>query len=429
MVSPDPPFDPRWLDELVELVSTPRRRPPRLEDVYLERHLEVRLTAADGVWQMQECRSEGTAVRWSFPARGVLTGRTGVTPAIVSELLTRHGCDARPSSRTAPASELDAPRGWSEWARALAARFGARRVSVIYAERRAAVVRADGWREAATPALVRVEASDEPAAALLATWGHPRLGEWLSRLLEAPPPKPWTPDPGERLPVLFTDGSGGVLLHELLGHMAEADLVVCGASPLVGLVGAALGPATLTVVDDPTRSDLPGGFSCDDEAVPAAILPIVTDGRLAGWICDRASGELLGHPPGRGRRSSWRRPPAPRLSNLVVAPGEEDPVAMERAVDRGLVVTRLGGATTDTASGRVVLRVERGWELRHGRRRRAVSGCELTGGILATLARLDATLGNDAEADWRLGWCVKDGEPLATGSLCPTLLVHEMEVA
>ena len=41
-----------------------------------------------------------------------------------------------------------------------------------------------------------------------------------------------------------------------------------------------------------------------------------------------------------------------------------------------------GGATVDPGSRRVVLRVERGWELRHGRRRRALAPFELTGDAL-----------------------------------------------
>lgn len=118
----------------------------------------------------------------------------------------------------------------------------------------------------------------------------------------------------------------------------------------------------------------------------------------------------------------------PRLSNLLVAPGTTDPADLERGLKLGLVVTRLGGATVDPVSGRAVIRVEGGWEVRNGRRRRPLARLELVGDILRVLAGIDPAVGHDAVTDWRLGWCVKAGWPLPTGSVAPTLLVRGLEV-
>jgi len=230
------------------------------------------------------------------------------------------------------------------------------------------------------------------------------------------------------VPVLLRSGTAGVLLHELIGHLTESDLVLSGDSPLAGLSGAAVTTVAIDVADDPRRGDLPGAFSCDDEGVPASPLSLVRAGRLVGWLCDRAGAHGLDAPAGRGRRASWARPPVPRLSNLIVAPGTADPEDLQRELREGLLVTRLGGATVDPLSGRIVLRVERGWELRQGRRRRPLEPFELTGGALDVLAHIEPAVGRDPSPDWRLGWCVKDGVPLPTGSEAPTLLVHHLEV-
>jgi TldD protein len=228
--------------------------------------------------------------------------------------------------------------------------------------------------------------------------------------------------------VLLSNGTAGVLLHELIGHLAESDLVLSGDSPLVALAGASITSLPIHIVDDPCRDDLPGAFSCDDEGTAAAPLELVRDGRLVGWLCDRAGARRLGVAAGRGRRASWDRPPVPRLSNLIVAAGATEPDELQRSLAEGLLVTRLGGATVDPLTGRVVLRVERGWEIRHGRRRRAVEPFELTGGALDVLAHIEPVVGCDPVPDWRLGWCVKDGLPLPTGSEAPSLLVHQLEV-
>jgi len=228
--------------------------------------------------------------------------------------------------------------------------------------------------------------------------------------------------------VLFSSGTAGVLMHELVGHMAESDLVSSGASPLADLVGAIISTPALEVTDDPTREDLAGAFDFDDEGVPAKPIRLIRAGQFESFLCDREGSRLLETDAGRGRRATWNRPPVARLSNLVVTPGETSVEELEADLDHGVVVTRIGGATVDPVSSRLVLRVERGWEVRHGRRRRPLAPCELTGSVMEVLGNIDRRIGSDPVTDWRLGWCLKGGVPLATGSEAPSLLVQRLEV-
>jgi hypothetical protein len=423
------PLDPKWLQLLSERCVDLRGGGARFEDLYLEQRLEVRAVAVDNQFQTESCRMEGAAARWRSPSRVVLLARTGLSTSAIGELLGRQADRvALPPSRPLPKAELDPPRRWLEWAREVSGRLGPSSSVIRYLSRRAAVIRGDGWVPISSPPLVRIERSGEAPIALLAVWGHPQLGHRLGELLETPPTKRWEPSSGTQMPVLFTSGTAGTLIHELIGHMAESDLVGVGASPLSGLSGATITAPSLDIFDDPTRVDLPGAFDHDDEGVIARRLPLVESGRLCAYLCDREGGRRLDHRPGRGRRAGWDRPPVSRQSNLVVAPGKFLPEELEADLDHALVVTRIAGATVDPVSARTVLRVERGWELRHGRRRRPLAPCELTGSVLEILARIDSRIGSDPVADWRLGWCVKDGLPLATGSEAPTLLVKQLEV-
>jgi predicted Zn-dependent protease len=112
----------------------------------------------------------------------------------------------------------------------------------------------------------------------------------------------------------------------------------------------------------------------------------------------------------------------------VIAAGEVKAEELERDLSHGFVVTRIGGATVDPLSTRLVLRVERGWEIRHGRRRRPLAPFELTGGVLDVISHVEDQIGSDSKPDWRLGWCVKDGLPLPTGSEAPSMVLHHLEV-
>jgi hypothetical protein len=425
----EPPADPRWLDLLAAACRELRGGGARFEDLYLEQRLELRAAVRNGDFELEACRLEGVAARWRAPSRTMLDARTGISATAIGELLARRGAKLPlPALRPLPAPELDPPRAWHEWAREVAGRLTPVHGVVRYLDRRAAVVRSDGWRPVSTPALVRVEHAGPRPAALLAVWGHPQTGAWLQDLIEGWPQKAWAPEPGSELPVVLAAGTAGALLHEVVGHMAESDLVATEASSLAGLLGATIGPPGLTIVDDPTRFDLAGAFSCDDEGVPAAPVPLVREGRFERFLCDREGARALGGEPGRGRRAGWARPPVARLSNLVVAGGTADPAALEADLERGLVVTRIGSATVDPVAARLVLRVERGWEIRNGRRRRPLAPCELTGKVMEVLAGIDPRIGADPTPDWRLGWCVKDGLPLPTGSEAPSLLVSRLEV-
>lgn len=426
---PEPPLDPRWLDSLVQHCSELRGGGARFEDLFLEQRLELRAAVRAGEFEVETGRLEGVAARWRSPARVILRARTGISAATIGQLLTdrSHG-PTTPSGRPLPAPELDPPRGWLDWAREVAGRLEPLQGIVRYVSRRAAIVRRDGWRAVSTPALARIELGGESPSALLTVWGHPQTGAWLQMLLERRLHKTWVPESGTRLPVLFSAGTAGALIHEIVGHMAESDLVTNGSSPLAGLVGATIGPGTLEIVDDPTRFDLAGAFDVDDEGIPAAPVAVVAAGCFERFLCDREGARALHGEPGRGRRASWSRPPVARLSNLVVSAGTTAPEALEGDLDHGLVVTRIAGATVDPSSWRLVLRVERGWEVRNGRRRRPLAPCELTGSVMQVLATIDPRIGNDPTPDWRLGWCIKDGLPLATGSETPSLLIQRLEV-
>jgi hypothetical protein len=425
----EPPLDARWLDALSQNCGELRGGGARFEDLYLEQRLELNAAVAGGEVEIETCRLEGVAARWRSPSRVILHARTGISATAIGELLARHADRVpMPATRLIPSPEMDPPRTWMDWSRNLAQRLAPFAGQVRYIGRRAAVVRAEGWTAISAPALVRVERRGEPSSALLAVWGHPQLASWLEQLLEKPPTKTWMAPAGTRLPVLFASGTAGVFLHEAVGHMAESDLAKTGTSPLAELLGATVSTPGLEVIDDPTRTDLAGAFDFDDEGVRAVPVTLIRNGRFESFLCDREGGRGLRCDAGRGRRAAWSRPPVARLSNLVIGAGTASPEELEGGLEHGLVVTRIGGATVDPVSHRIVLRVERGWEVRHGRRRRALAPCELTGNVLETLANIDPRIGADLTPDWRLGWCVKDGIPLPTGSEAPSLLVGQLEV-
>ena len=116
----EPPFDPAWLDTLAGACRSLTAAMPRLQDLYLERRLELKTYALAGSCHAEESRSEGAAARWRYPSRTTLHARTGCSPPALEDLLSRHarrtvlprvaaggpGRD-RPASRVARLGGLD----------------------------------------------------------------------------------------------------------------------------------------------------------------------------------------------------------------------------------------------------------------------------------------------------------------------------------
>ncbi len=423
-----PAWDTDWLEELAAVLGEGWRGDRRPVDLYLERRLEVRLVRLDGAVEGIRILDQGCAARWRS-GNGLLTAAAnGLGRSALAGVLAAGGHRGSLPVPSRDGRGPQPPPGWRDRAAELLASLPGGTGRVRCLRRAAAVVRQGSWAVVASPPLLEVRSGPEDAGSLLAVWGHDSLQDWLGALAARPRHSGWLPEPGSSRPVVFEEGSAGVLVHELIGHMVESDLVATGMSPLASRLGSAVGPPSLHVVDDPLREDLPGCFDHDDEGIPARPRTLVKGGLLVGWLCDGEGARRLDCEAGRGRRAGWQHPPVPRMSNLITAPGTTPPAELERAVAKGLVVTRVGAATVDPASGRVVLRVEEGWELLHGRRRRPLAPCHLTGDVPGVLSGIQAEMGDDPTPAWRTGWCHKDARPVATAAVTPSLVVEGLEV-
>lgn len=224
--------------------------------------------------------------------------------------------------------------------------------------------------------------------------------------------------------VLLSPQAAATLFHELLGHPLEGDLLLAGASPWRGRQGERILSIPLDLLDDPTRTDLPGGFGADDEGMPAAPRHLVREGVLTGALATRGQAAWLGVEPGNARRATVHAPPRPRVSNLLArCPGAlDEPPRGEAEVE----VEAVSAGTIEPRAGLVVLQVRLAHSLRHGRRVRGLAPFTLIGRLGAVADGLLAAaepVGICAEP----GWCGKEGEVVPTGSGSPWVLVEGLE--
>lgn len=239
------------------------------------------------------------------------------------------------------------------------------------------------------------------------------------RKLESPPA------PVGEFPVVISSQAGGTLIHEAVGHALEADAVLEGTSPAFrGKVGQVVGPEFLTVMDDPTRPGLRGSFAFDDEGVPSETTVLIDHGVLKTYLYDRRAAAKDGRSSnGHGRRESYAHRPIPRMSNTLVMPGTEDPQKIVSSLQKGLLVTRMGGGQVNTANGDFVFEVEEGFWVESGRIRHMVRGANLLGNGPEILKNIES-IGSDM--GYAIGTCGKEGQGVPVADGLPTMKISKV---
>jgi TldD protein len=236
------------------------------------------------------------------------------------------------------------------------------------------------------------------------------------------------PAPAGKMPVVVSNGWGGVLFHEAVGHGLEADHVVKNSSVYVGKIGQRVADPLVTLVDDATLPKHRGSFRFDDEGSPGRRTYLVEEGVLQAYLTDRKSADKLRLPrTGNGRRQSFQHLPIPRMTNLFITPGKADPDDIVRDTRQGLYVASLGGGMVDPTSGQFVFSVTEGYLIENGRIGPPVRGASLAGDSFRVLADIDAVANNFA-LDPGLGTCGKGGQWVPVGVGQPTLRVRELIV-
>ena len=239
--------------------------------------------------------------------------------------------------------------------------------------------------------------------------------------LEAPKAKA-----GE-MPVILASSAGGTFIHEAIGHSLEADHVQEGSSPAYkGKIGKTVAPESLSVIDDPTVPFARGSFGFDDEGVAAAPTVLVKNGVLQGYLHSRATAMEEGMASnGHGRRESYAATPIPRMSNLYIAPGPDNPAQIVKSLKSGLLVTRMGGGEVNTATGDFVFEVDEGYRIENGVKKHLVRDANLLGVGPETLGSIDK-IGWDI--GWGIGTCGKNGQGVPVSDAQPTIRIPKLLV-
>ena len=234
--------------------------------------------------------------------------------------------------------------------------------------------------------------------------------------------------PAGDMPVVVGAGSGGVLLHEAVGHGLEGDFNRQGTSLYSGRIGERVASELVTIYDDGTLPGERGSLAVDDEGTPGQRTVLVENGVLRGYLHDRLNAGLMGsRSTGSGRRQSFRSLPQPRMCNTSMPDGTSTYDDIVGSVRRGIFATSFAGGQVEISKGDFVFMLAEGYLIEDGKLTAPIRGASLIGNGPDAMNRV-VMVGNDGRLAGRYYTCGKGGQYVPVGVGMPTVKLSNVTV-
>ncbi len=240
-------------------------------------------------------------------------------------------------------------------------------------------------------------------------------------LLSAPPA------PAGKFPAIFHPSIAGLLVHEALGHNAEADHVLAGQSILEGKLGEKVAAECINVVDDSGLPGSWGSYRYDSEGTPGRRRAIIENGVLKGFLHSlETAGKMGVEPTGSARADGSAHRPLVRMSNTMILPGEAALDELISDIDMGLLLRAGQWGYVWCEKGQYTCHAGEGVMIRDGQLAERVRDVSVSGMVLETLAN---ALGASRDFELEMaGNCGKNGQSMPVNGGGPYVKVREIVV-
>lgn len=228
----------------------------------------------------------------------------------------------------------------------------------------------------------RVHGADMPAAAGIGALAAERA---LARLGAVKPPT-------GHFPVLYDERVAASLVGHLLSAI-NGTAIARGASWAAGLMGEAVLPPGMSLLENPHRPRIGASRPFDAEGLATVPRALVRDGVLQSWVLDLATARKLGLASTGNASRGPSAPPSPATTCVDLTQGRQSREDLLAAMGTGLLVTSMIGSTINPTTGDYS-RGASGWWVEGGRLKHPVHECTIAGNLKEMLRRI--TPANDA---------------------------------
>ena len=212
----------------------------------------------------------------------------------------------------------------------------------------------------------------------------------------------------------------GMLAHEALGHLSEADFFSSGA--FSRFEGKKIAPDYVTMVDSPKMPNGFGNIQVDEEGVLPRKVSLIRDGILEDQMTNREWAKRLGRKPtGNARAESYRVPPIIRMRNTYFEPGDMSFEELFEGKKFGYLCTDVRGGQAE-ANSSFQVGIQECFEIRNGEVSRPVRDLAISGIAVKSLSLIDG-IGKDF--GFESSYCGKMGQASPTSDGGPHMSLRK----
>lgn len=179
----------------------------------------------------------------------------------------------------------------------------------------------------------------------------------------------------------------GIIAHEALGHLAEADLTI--NSPFHALIGKKIAPEYVSMSDRIVEGGF-GNDSYDDEGVAVRDVHIIEKGILKEIMLNREYAARYGMKPnGHARAENYGVPPIIRMRNTVFEMGDHDVEELFEGIKFGYYLVDFRGGQAELNSSFQV-GIQEGYIVRNGEIAESIKDTSISGIAIEALKHISA---------------------------------------
>jgi len=201
----------------------------------------------------------------------------------------------------------------------------------------------------------------------------------------------------------------GVFVHEVFGHLCEADAhPFTPALDSILAIGRRVSSSCVSIVDDATHFDLPGSCAYDDEGTPGCRKLLISGGVMKSRLHSLETAAASGaDPSGNGRAGDFAHAPSARMTCTFLMPGDESVDGLLALMSDGLLLEGAVAGSTNMDGFRLSARRAR--KVSSGRQGRMLGPCTISGRVLDLLLSVEA-VADDLALFSGTGGCTRPGQ-------------------
>src|SRR5919199_3756584 len=213
---------------------------------------------------------------------------------------------------------------------------------------------------------------------------------------------------GEKTTLVLDPGMVGLISHEAMGHMVEADFVLSG-SIVKDKIRHKIASELITLVDSgqpDIASNAAGTIVVDDEGVMAGRTVIIEKGVLKSFLHNRETALIFDTTPtGNARAFEYSDDPLIRMRNTFIEPGNDKLDDIIKQTRHGYLIKGPRNGQAD-ANGEFMFGSQEVYMIERGEIQEPMKGASISGNAFDVLKSVDM-VGNDFEYDVGTGYCGK----------------------